>query len=380
MYKGVRMNIHSILKKEGIEIKSKLNTEEVNSIANIIAKKICETFPEHNLKPEQITSTLSSLTMYIAKMPANSSVAKYFPKNNSIYFSDTMNLENLDTLAIHECIHAIQEVKKSNGKLVKLGLYDVSTNHGQGINEASVQLMASRATNTEPEAVKYYNMDFPTESPLYYPLETALITQISYFTGSYPLFHSTLYSDDVFKNTLIAKSSKKVYQTIEYNFDLLIYYEEQLSIFCAELTNDSEIQKNANKIKKLNQKIANIKSILLEITLSTQNLILENCFRSEFNLIKDQASLNHFQERLYDFNRFLIRTDSDNFYNTFYCEMMSQLEGKRELIKKYGVLNYLNDLQTDLLDLQKDTFGLSFFRRLFAKLKLTLEEAVRQKT
>lgn len=373
------MNINSVLKREGIEIKSKLDVSGVNKIAQIISEKICKAFPEHNLNHKDVFLSLARLDMYIAKMPDDSAVAKYFYRNNSIYFSNNINLDNIDTLAIHECIHALQEIKNSKGKLLRLGLYDLNLNKGQGINEASVQFMASKASNLTSDSVKYYNMEFSTSSPIYYPIETALINQMIYFTGSYPLFHSTLYSNNIFKNTFIAKSNEKVYNTIESNFDLLIHYEDLLSLCFSELANITENTKNLNKIKKLNSKIESIKSMILQITLSTQNLIIENCFNTEFDLIKDQYSLNTFRQRLYDFNKLLINTDSYKFYNSFYCDMMNRLEEKSELIQKHGVLTYLNDLQTDLLDLERDTFGLKFFRRLLDKLKLILEEAVRDK-
>ena len=53
---------------------------------------------------------------------------------------------------------------------------------------------------------------------------------------------------------------------------------------------------------------------------------------------------------------------------------------KQKLIEQYGVLTYLTDLQTDLLDLERDNFGINFFHRLFDKLKLLFEEAIRDKT
>lgn len=372
------MKVNSILKKEGIEIKSKLNVTQVNKIAQIISQKIEETFPEHNLNSQTLFDTLSRLDMYIAQMPADA-VAKYFSKNNAIYFSDKMDLDNLDTLVVHECIHALQEIKNTRGKLLKLGLYDLTTNKGQGINEAAVQLMAAKASQTEADYVKYYHMDFYTPSPLFYPIETALMNQIMYFTGSYPLFHSTLHSNNVFKNTFIAKCDEKIYHTIETNFDLLIHYEESLSFAFSELKTYSETETSLTKIKKLNKKIDSLKSIILNLTISTQNLIIEHCFEAEFEAIRDAQSLNHFQQRLYEFNELLIHTDSYRFYNSFYCEMMNRLEEKRQLIKQFGVLNYLNDLQTDLLDLERDNFGLKFFHRLFDKLKLLFEEAVRNK-
>ena len=48
-------------------------------------------------------------------------------------------------MAMHECIHFIQEFRDTNNNLVKLGLYNPSSNTGLAINEAAVQLMASEA-------------------------------------------------------------------------------------------------------------------------------------------------------------------------------------------------------------------------------------------
>ncbi len=373
------MNINSVLKKEGIEIKSKLDVAQVNQIASIVSSKLCQSFPEHNLNENAVSSSLAELDMYFAKMPKDSASAKYFSQNNAIYFNRDLDLENLDTLVIHECIHAIQEIKSPRGKLLKLGLFDLKTNKGQGINEAAVQLMSSMSTETKSDTVKYYNMTFSTPSPLFYPIETALINQIVYFTGSYPLFHSTLHSNHIFKNTFVAKSSEKVYSQIESNFDLLIYYEELLSLCFHELSNYSDEKQSFKKIKRMNAKIDSIKSNILQLSISTQNMIIENCFENEFDLIRDTTSLNTFQQRLYDFNQLLITADSYNFYTEFYAHMMSKLEEKRELIKANGTLNYLNDLQNDLLDLERDHLGLKFFHRLFDKLKLLFEQSVRDR-
>ena len=148
------MNINSILKREGIEIKSELNQSQVDKIATIITEKICEAFPEHNLDYNTIFYNLSKINMYVAQMPPDSSVAKYFYKNNSIYFSNKMNLNNIDTLTIHECIHALQEIQDKKGKLLRLGLYDLTSNKGQGINEAAVQLMATKASKAKSDNVK----------------------------------------------------------------------------------------------------------------------------------------------------------------------------------------------------------------------------------
>ncbi len=374
------MSINSTLRREGIEIINPLSTLEINKIASKIAEKLCSTFPEHNLNQSDLFISISRLNMYIAKMPNDMAVAKYFYKNDSIYFSENMDFDDLNTLAVHECIHFLQAVKDKRGKVTKLGLYNLQgKTSGMALNEAAVQYMASKANQNETDNVRYYNMNLTTESPDYYPLETAIIRQLAYFTGTYPLFHSVLYSNDVFKNTFIAKSNSKAYNIIESNLDLLMHYQEELVISMNNLDYCSENDASLNKIKNLSNRIEALKSIILKLTLEIQNTIIDNCFNKEFQYIKDQDSLNAFQSHLYNFKDLLIDTEGYNFYNEFYRNMMNKLEEKRELVKKYGVLTFFEESNKDLALFENPTYGIEFFKKLFNKLKLLFEEKIRVK-
>ena len=374
------MSINSILKKESIIVIKTLNTLEINKIASKIAEILCSKFPEHNLNKSDLFISISRLNMYIAKMPNDQAKAKYFYKNSSIYFSEDMDLEDLNTLAVHECIHFLQQLKDKRGRVTRLGLYKlVGKSSGMAINEAAVQLMASRATNAPLDTVRYYNMDLSTESPDYYPLETAIMRELIYFTGTYPLFHSVLYSNDVFKNTFIAKSDEKTYNQIEYNLDLLLNYQEELSLSMYKLQSSTEDETSINKTKNLLNRIEALKDVILRITLELQNTIIYSCFNKEFDYIKDIDSLKAFQEHLYNFKDYLINTEGYNFYNQFYCDMMNRLEEKRELIKKYGNLRIFEESNSDLMLVETPNYGLAFFKRLFVKLKLLAEEKVRAK-
>ena len=367
------MSINSTLRKEGIEDIKPLSTLEINKIASNISDKICSAFPEHNINKSDLFIAIARLNMYSAKMPQDDSVAKYFYKNNSIYFSNNTNIDNLGTLALHECIHFIQEVKNKSGKLLRMGLYNLSKRHtGMAINEAAVQLMASIANSNKIDSVKYYDLDIETESPDYYPIECALIKQMLYFTGSYALFHSTLYGDDIFKNTFIAKSNEKIYNKIEYNFDLLFHYENLLSSEITKLMTLNDDDTNFKKINYLNLKIKNIKKIISKLTLETQELILTNCFSSELDLVRDMDSLKNFKDRLYNFKNILIYNENYSFYNDFYCYMMNKLEGKKELIEKYGVINFLSSSEPQLLPTTQ-TFSYKYLIEIFEKLKILFE-------
>ena len=80
------MSINSTLKKEGINVISQLNTMQVNSIASNISEKLSKAFPEHNIDKSDLFISIARLNMYIAEMPNDMAAAKYFYKNNSIYF------------------------------------------------------------------------------------------------------------------------------------------------------------------------------------------------------------------------------------------------------------------------------------------------------
>ena len=167
------MSIKSDLRKDGIEVVDEIDTLTVNSLAKNVASRICATFPKFGLDESQLFIDLSRLNMYIAKMPEGMAEANYFYKNNSIYFHEHIPEEDREEFAIHECIHHIQEVKDNKNYLVRMGLCDYSEFkvYGLALNEAAVQLMASKIIGIEKDFVKYYGLSFETTSPSYYPLE-----------------------------------------------------------------------------------------------------------------------------------------------------------------------------------------------------------------
>lgn len=375
------MNIDSTLKKEGIKIIDRLNAMDINKIATNISKVLTEVFPEHNINQSDLFIAIARLNMYIADMPNDMAIAKYFHKNNSIYFSKDMDFSGLNAVVFHECIHYIQELKNQNGKLLRFGLYNLESTpaYGMALNEAAVQHMASVATGSVLDTVKYYNMELSTESPDYYPLQTALLNEMIYFTGTYPLYHSTLFSNDVFKNTFIAKSSERTFYQICKNFDLILEYEARLSKEVYKLSIASEDFKNLNKIKRINSKIDDYKKIILEKTLETQNKIMVDCFTKELYNVKSLDDAKDFQYKLYNFKHVIINSYGYNFFNEFYIDMMNKLEERKEYIEKNGnILTYDTSL-TELSNIESNTYGFQFFKTLFDKAKLLIEEKVRQK-
>lgn len=362
------MGIYNKLKKEGIQIIEQLNTLKVNTIAINVASKLCLAFPEHNLNKSQLFESLSRLNMYVAKMPKDSSGAKYFYKDNSIYFNETADIDEMSTLAVHECIHYIQELRDYNNNVSRMGLYTPSSNIGLAINEAAVQIMASEANMMESVNETYYGISINTISPNYYPLECSLLNQIAYFTGTYPLYHSTLNSNDVFKNTFILKSDKRTYSILTKNFDKLLSLENNLNYYSSELQYTDKI----SSIKLLNKLINETKEDIKSLFFKTQNLIMHKFFKNEFNSIRNLEDIKDFNNKLYNYKNIIGSSDEYTFYNEFYRNMMNVIEEKKSYIEKYGEINLFENINTSLMLVDNTKNAFSFFNTFISKIKKLL--------
>lgn len=375
------MNSSRALKKAGITIVRPLSVLEVNKIAAIISDKICSTFLEHNLIKSELFVALSGIPMYFAEFK-DCSAAKYDYKNDSIYFKSGTDFDKIIVPAIHECLHFIQAVKNNHGKLQRLGLYEVnkSKDNGMIINEAAVQLMATSTINGEnnKESVKYYGLEFNTESPNYYPIECSLVRQMTYFTGTYPLYHSALYSDDIFKNTFIMKSSKETYIEISRNLEQLVKLQENVHSELSYIAGLDDDASNSKRAQTAKEDVLILKNQITELTLDTQELILTSCSYSDLNFVRDLQDIKEFKNKLYKFQKYLFVTEGYNFYNEFYIKMMEELDKKRELIEKYGALEVFKEIPENLNLLETRQSKLNLFKvakeKLMKLFKLNKQE------
>ena len=364
------MNIKSVLKKEGITNIRPLDILTINKISKNISHKLYETFNEHNINESDLFISISRLQMYFAQMPEDASAAKYFYKNQSIYFNDKFSIDEIEEFAIHECIHYLQEIKDEKGNLLRLGLYDISegSNKGMGLNEAAVQLMAATASGAPIDKVKYYDLFLVTESPEYYPLQCVILKEMMYFTGNYPLYHSTLYSDDVFKNTFSSKFGKRAYYKIEKNVDELLTLEALLNT----LTTEVKYTNRQRKIKQTNQLIDQCKDKIANLFIETQDFIIELCFETEFNEIRTMEDLKYFKSRIYNFKDIIGYTADYDFYNKYYIKKMEEFEAKKEYIKEHGVIKK-TPISENLNLVEVKPSKVSIFKRILMKLGILVD-------
>ena len=336
------MSVESDLKKDGIEVIKKLDTLRVNSIARTVSNSLCETFPDFNLNQNDLFIKLSRLDMYIAKMPEGMAEANYFYKNTSIYFNDHIADEDLEEFAIHECIHYIQEIKDKRNYLLRMGLCDYTEFriYGLGLNEAAVQLMASKVLAIPKEYVKYFNITFETTSPSYYPLECCLVSQLAYLIGEDVLFESTINSNDTFKNKFIELTNAKTFMNIEDNIDKILMSEEEIIKIKNKI---ATMDDNSKKIDVMNKKIENFKSHITSTFIKTQKLITSSYFDNVFNSITDLEGVEKYRQKLYNFKDYLGSTAGDTFFNDYYVNKMMALEEKYNYLENTSVENVVDD-------------------------------------
>jgi len=359
------MGINSVLKREGIEEIEPLDTLTVNKIAKRISTKLAATFPEHDLTQSSLFIEISRLKMYTATMPNDLSGAKYVWLNQAIYFRKGAKFEEIEEFATHECLHYLQELKDNKGNVLRLGLYDFAEGgvKGMAINEAAVQTMAGRANKSEPDKVKYYDISLETISPDYYPLECALLSEITYFTGAYPLYHSTLYSDEIFKDAVNTKLGKKAYKNIRDAFDILMQKQATLTMLSSEL----QEAKSERKTKKIEKETEKYKAEIADLFLKIQNYIIKNGFEKEFETVRNLDDLQHFKDRLYKFKDLIGSTEGYNFYNDYYIQTMTEFEKKKEYIEQYGEIVDGN-MEKAKLALTVTEPKMSLLRRIIAKI------------
>ena len=330
------MSIESELRKDGIEVVSQLDTLTVNNLAQNIAARLCSAFPDFGLDEKELFIKLSRLNMYIAKMPEGMAEANYFYKNNSIYFNEHIPQEDIEEFAIHECIHHLQEVKDKKNYLIRMGLCDYTEfrTYGLALNEAAVQLMASKVIGIKKDFVKYYGLSFETTSPSYYPLECCLVNQLAFLTGEDVLFESTLNSNDRFKERIIQITSLKTFIAIENAIDYILQLEEEVITLNNKIL---EIDDRNKKVDNLVQKIGELKNNIKVTFLRTQNLIVSSCFNYMFNQISNLEELEAYRRKLYSFRDYIATADGYTFFNDYYIEKMSELEHKYNVLENGGI-------------------------------------------
>lgn len=359
-------------KLHGISNITEISAKDRHTISKKAVDLIYPVVSEFNISKEMLFNSLGKSNMYLADFD-DLSMGKYDYTTNSIYFSNDLNISNLDSSVIHEILHFFQAELTEDNFLIRMGLFKPSKlfrpEKGLGLNEASVQYIASTIVKEVPDHVKYYELELTTPSSNYYPIETAIIRQMCFFTGTYPLFFSTLFSTDLFEKTFKTITSEENYNYIEEKLTYIVQLQEKLSDVYSTIHTHNQAE--SKKISVLNN-ITNLKNKLRETILDVQKIIYTSAFANELDKIETVQDIVNMKTLISNFENYIINYEGDYSFEQFKDKINIELNNKLALIEAYGNYSFALKAKKDILNLPK-IYSQSFIKTFFSKIKLLID-------
>lgn len=366
------MSVKPNHKLNGIRNAVEISAKDRHTISKKAIDLIYPVISEFNISKEMLFNSLGKSNMYLADFD-DMSMGKYDYTTNSIYFSNELDITNLDSSVIHEILHFFQAELTENNFLVRMGLFEPSklfrSEKGLGLNEASVQYLASIIAKEVPDHVRYYELELVTPSSNYYPLETAIVRQMCFFTGTYPLFFSTLFSTDLFEKTFKTITSEDNYNYIEKKLTEIVHLQEKLSNIYSHIHTHNQAE--SKKISVLNN-ITNLKNKLRETVLDVQKIIYTSAFANELDKVETVQDIVNIQTLISNFENYIISYENDYSFEQFKDKISVELNNKLALIEAYGNYSFALKAKKDILNLPK-IYSQSFFKTFFTKIKLLID-------
>ena len=359
-------------KLHGISNITEISAKDRHTISKKAVDLIYPVVSEFKISKEMLFNSLGKSNMYLADFD-DLSMGKYDYTTNSIYFSNDLDIANLDSSVIHEILHFFQAELTEDNFLIRMGLFKPSKlfrhEKGLGLNEASVQYIASTIVKEVPDHVKYYELELTTPSSNYYPIETAIIRQMCFFTGTYPLFFSTLFSTDLFEKTFKTITSEENYNYIEVKLTYIVQLQEKLSDVYSTIHTHNQAE--SKKISVLNN-ITNLKNKLRETVLDVQKIIYTSAFANELDKIETVQDIVNMKTLISNFENYIINYEGDYSFEQFKDKINIELNNKLALIEAYGNYSFALKARKDILNLPK-IYSQSFIKTFFSKIKLLID-------
>lgn len=367
------------LKQYGIYNIKMLDTLTINSISAKLSKALEKTLDTYLLDKENLFIKISRINMYYADFDEIHISAKYIPEYKAIFLKQDINIETLDSSILHECIHFLQSHFDEKDNLLSMGLLKKNKfkkDQNVALNEAATQLVASNVMSEKPSSVTYFDMYFSSPSQDYYPIETALLKQMMFFTGSYPLFYSTILGNNIFEETFKTITSEEVFNFISKNLDNLMFFQDEIAKLYIKKSKQNMPSFLKNYIKK---RIDIVKINIQNTVLNIQDSIYQNCFNNLLNKVKTLSDCEDIKAELNSFSNLLIQREDEYSYSNYLNFALFVLAEKEKQLKLYNVV------LDDNLIIKQDTYlpvsnkPLLFVKNMFNKFKLFLEVSFKKR-
>lgn len=310
------LKIEKKLKKIGIKETKEFTKEEKRIVACNVTNSLIVAFSILKNDEQQILDKIQNANMFWAQTEKNLPKVNYFYENHKIYFNESIDINKTNDAMIHEIIHFLQDVRKKNGKLDKIGLcnFNELSLHGLGINEGAVQYISSKAVNKNIQTINKNEIILRTISPEYYPILTNLMEQIVFLIGENELVKAIILNDDEFEE-LFFNTFEENAQTIINQFDEIINYNVKNNFIKRGYTEKSSNEKKVtrNYFKKNNtskNKIEELKGMYIE----TQDLIMRTYFEKQYKLIETEEDVQKLSAKLDKYIEFTGKVKVNDYY------------------------------------------------------------------
>lgn len=321
------LKIEKKLKKLGIKETKEFTQEEKDLVANNVTVSLTMAFPILKSEQANILNKIQNANMFYAKTSENLPKINYIYENHKIYFDESVEIQNITDAMLHEIIHFMQDVRKKNGKLDRIGLcnFNELSLHGLGINEGAVQYVSAKALNSGVQTVKTFEIVLRTISPNYYPVLTNLIEQIIFLIGEDELVKAIILNDEEFENTF--------FNTFEENAQDIIKLFDEIINYNVKNNKEIEIKKAKEQVED-KSKTDQLKNLYIQ----AQDLIMRTFFEKQYKLLQTEEDVQNLSTKLENYIKLTGKIEINGQYysncDSFKSKFMNKLD--KQLIKIHG--------------------------------------------
>lgn len=297
------INIRRELNNIGIKPIEELSVQERTNIAEKVAQKLAS-LNIQGLNYNKIVEKLFCSKMCVAQMRSELGAVSYFYKNKTIYFSNKINILNIDENIMRECIHFLQDERNSHEELKRMGLctFEEYKVRGMALNEIGVKYISNKLFNKYDK-----NKTF------------ALLKQILLITGENLFLDSLLNNNDKFEEKFKEEiNSEVVYFKIQNSLDSIFDLEQIIKRLNIEGRKSKTPEKYLSKI--------NMHKHALNTTfLETQWVIYNRYFSRKAELIESLEEIQQYKEEMFNYSQWLEMSEDELKYTNFANEKIEKL-------------------------------------------------------
>ena len=337
------MEISKLLKKFDIKVIGKVTKEQQIRVSDNVATKITNEF--NYIDYSYIYNKLMKLKMYIAILPEGIEKSIYSYEEDTLFISDEEDLNFISRELLYECIHAIQDIRNSKGKIKQLGqcLFSNFKLYAIALNESSIEYIVSKIFGEEEKYIEEYGIKVKTYSPNNYPLICNILSQLLFFSKEETLVKSTIYSTDDFASDGIEKIGQTSYINIQKKLDGMLYGSEEIKGIkrrIKEEIKDGYIEEIDKELNKICEKEVTIRKLYMDC----QMTILTMYFDKLFTIIENLQEIKCYKNKLEDFKELIgfYTNKEQEYFLEYYKGYYKKKE--EELLKKESNIKMKNNM------------------------------------